>query len=149
MWPREGYRCRGDPPVEPNVCPDRFVITRAHPADRRNLAEKEVCIVHNWNLSRFPIRAIESAPRTVILAGLTASHVERYHAATGTASEWIEAFDQPGQWYLIVSAVCSQLFRCRAKTLSRRVVAPRHATVITLAGDVEVGTTVGISFFAD
>lgn len=147
MWPREGYRfVAATSPVEPNVCPDRFVY---HEGDIlptwRNLAEKEVCIVHNWNLSRFPIRAIESASRTVILAGRT------WHPTLNdiTPRNWyrvenvVEAFDQPGQWYLDRErGVLTYIPLPGEDPVTACVVAPRHATVITLAGDVEAGTTV-------
>ena len=146
-WPREGYRfVAAASPVEPNVCPDRFVY---HDGDIlpawRNLAEKEVCIVHSWNLSRFPIRAIEPDTRTVVLAGRT------WHPSLNdiTPRNWyrvenvLEAFDQPGQWYLDRErGVLSYIPLPGEDPAAARVVAPRHATVITLAGDAQAGTTV-------
>ncbi len=147
VWPREGYLfVAAASPVEPNVCPDRFVYHEGDILpDWRNMDEKEICIVHNWNLSRFTIRAVEPASRTVVLSGRT------WHPSLNdiTPRNWyrvenvVEAFDQPGQWYLDrESGILSYIPLEGENPSTAEVVVPRHAKVIDLQGNVETGAVV-------
>lgn len=146
-WPRLGYHfVAAASPTTPNACPDRFVY---HAGDIlpewKHLSEKEICIVHNWNLSRFPITAIDSTSRTVTLAGST------WHPSLNdiTPRNWyrvenvVEAFDQPGQWYLDrASGTLSYIPLAGEEPATAQVIAPRHAMVVELKGDAQAGTTV-------
>ena len=146
-WPRQGYRfVAAAAPVAPNVCPNQFVYREGDiRPDWKRLSEIEVCIVHNWNLSRFPIRSVDAAARTVTLAGRT------WNASLNdiTPRNWYrlenvaEAFDQPGQWYLDRAAGTLTYIPLPGEDpAAARVVAPRHDAVIALSGDVAAGKTV-------
>jgi len=147
VWPRQGYSyVAAASPVALNVCPNQFVY---HPgdikADWKRLSEIELCIIHSWNLSRFPIDSVDAASRTVTLSGRT------WHSSLNniTPRNWYrlenveEAFDQPGQWYLDrVSGTLSYIPLPGEDPATAHVVAPRHDTVISVKGDVATGTTV-------
>ncbi|MDD4101679.1 MAG: right-handed parallel beta-helix repeat-containing protein, partial [Kiritimatiellae bacterium] len=146
-WPRQGYNfVAAASPIEPNVCPDRFVYrTGDILPEWQRLSEKEVCVIHNWNLSRFPILAVDPSSRTVTLAGRT------WHASLNdiTPRNWyrvenvLEAFDQPGQWYLDrESGILSYIPLPGEDHTTANVIAPLHDTVIELKGDVSAATTV-------
>lgn len=72
-WPKRGYHfVAAASPVKPKALPDRFVYNRGDILPQwQHLAEKEVCIIHSWNLSRFNIKSIEEQSRTVVLSGTT------------------------------------------------------------------------------
>lgn len=146
-WPRQGYRfVAAASPTEPNVCPDRFVYHEGDILpDWQHPEEKEVSIVHSWNLSRFTIRAIEPASHTVVLSGRTWDP----SLNSITPRNWyrvenvVEAFDQPGQWYLDrESGTLSYIPLAGEELATAHVVAPRHTMVVELKGDIQAGTTV-------
>ncbi len=146
-WPRSGYSfVAATSPLEPDVCPDRFVYGEGDilPTWQR-LDEKEVCLIHSWNLSRFTIKALEAQTHTVVLSGRT------WHASLNdiTPRNWyrvenvVEAFDQPGQWYLNREPGELEYIPLPGEDpATAQVIAPRHDKVIVVIGDAERGVQV-------
>ncbi len=146
-WPASGYLFVADSQSNPpNIAPDGFTFHKGDlPTGWQSLNEKELCIIHNWNMSRFPIISLDHNSAEVKLSGRT------WHPSLNdiTTRNWYwvdnvaEAFNQPGQWYLQRNTGTISYIPLPGETPNNsEVVAPRHDSVISLQGDVAASTRV-------
>ena len=137
MLPKQGYYYVAKPaPIEPNQLPYQFIYDGDDiRVDWKRLSEIEVCIIHSWNLSRFPIAEVDPVRKLVTFTGTT------WHASLNdiTGKNWYrlenvaEALSEPGEWYLDEAAGTVTYIPKPGERMNRlTVVAPRHDAVITL-----------------
>jgi hypothetical protein len=143
-WPAEGYVFIAGqvPPSKPGL-EDGFAY---HAGDIdpawHNLGDIEAVIVHQWTVSRLPLRSVDPETRVVRFTGTT----QNDSFAALTTRQWYhlenvrEALRKPGQWYLDrQSGLLTYIPMPGEDRGSAQVVAPRLRQVVEFRGDPATG----------
>ncbi|MBC7808794.1 MAG: right-handed parallel beta-helix repeat-containing protein, partial [Akkermansiaceae bacterium] len=107
-------------------------------ADWHDLSRVEVLPFHTWEMSRFPIEAVDPAANTVRFAGRTIGDQEFTNLAKGNrylVENVREALSEPGEWYLDgKTGVLTYLTKPDEDLRKIPVVAPRLESLLEIAG---------------
>ena len=147
--PRAGYHTIAEPGPKPEGARgyDAFHFQEGHiAADYKNLHDVEAVIHHIWSTSRLRIASIDTENRLVRFTGPTCSDSYWMDLSAGRRyrleNVW-EAFGEPGDFYLDrPTGTLHYAPRPGESPDTARVIAPRLANLLIVAGDPQTGRPV-------